>query len=165
MTGLRALPFIRRMAQSGRAPHLDVSSVDEQMARFAAARIGAAHDPLTSWFPYLGQGSARCLRYQSTRAIRTGLAGPAVGPDTAWRWSPYLPRWLWPAAVYAPARALGLNRAAGTHYVAFRCTGVPPRQIPGRRRRLSELVRGLPNRRRSVLLDQRLAALLTGSWQ
>ena len=30
------------------------SALHEQMVRFAAARIGAGHDPLTSWFPTWG---------------------------------------------------------------------------------------------------------------
>jgi hypothetical protein len=94
------------------AQYLDDSSVHEQMVRFAAARIAAGHDPLTSWFPYLGLGSPQFLHYQSTPAMLTGLAGLAVGPDTAFRWSLYLLWCLWPVAVYASARLFGLNRTA-----------------------------------------------------
>src|SRR5690348_13264673 len=72
------------------AQFLNDSSLHEQMARFAAMRIAAGHDPLTSWFPYLGLGSPHFLHYQSTPAILTGLAGIAVGPDAAFRWSLYL---------------------------------------------------------------------------
>jgi len=78
-----------------------------------AARIAAGHDPLTSWFPYLGLGSPHFLHYQSTPAILTGLAGLAVGPDAAFRWSLYLLWCLWPAAAYASARVLDLSRGAG----------------------------------------------------
>ena len=102
------------------AQFLNDSSLHEQMVRFAAARIGAGHDPLTSWFPYLGLGSPQFLHYQSTPAILTGLAGLVVGPDTAFRWSLYLLWCLWPAAIYASARVLGLSRgaAAGAAVVA-----------------------------------------------
>ncbi len=102
------------------AQFLNDSSLHQQMVRFAAARIAAGHDPLTSWFPYLGLGSPQFLHYQSTPAILTGLAGLAVGPDTAFRWSLYLLWCLWPAAIYASARVFGLSRgaAAGAAVVA-----------------------------------------------
>lgn len=94
------------------AQFLNDSSMHEQMVRFAARRIAAGHDPLTSWFPYLGLGSPHFLHYQSTPAILTGLAGLAVGPDAAFRWSTYLLWCLWPTAIYASARVLGLGRGA-----------------------------------------------------
>ena len=84
----------------------------EQMVRFAAARLGAGHDPLTSWFPYLGLGSPQFLHYQSAPAILTGLAGLAVGPDAAFRWSLYLLWCLWPVAIYFSARVFGLRPLA-----------------------------------------------------
>ncbi len=74
------------------AQYLNDGAVHELMVRFAAARIAAGHDPLTSWFPYLGLGSPQFLHYQGTPAILTGLAGQVVGPDAAFRWSLYL---LW----------------------------------------------------------------------
>src|SRR5580704_3635953 len=43
----------------------DDSSVHEQMVRFAATQWRAGHDPLTSWFPYLGLGSPQFMHYQS----------------------------------------------------------------------------------------------------
>ncbi len=94
------------------AQFLNDSSLHEQMTRFAAARIAAGHDPLTSWFPYLGLGSPQFLHYQSAPAILTSLAGLVVGPDTAFRWSLYLLWCLWPAAIYASARLFGLSRGA-----------------------------------------------------
>ena len=96
------------------------SALHEQMVRFAAARIAAGHDPLTSWFPYLQLGSPQFLHYQSTPAILTGLAGLVVGPDQAFRWSLYLLWCLWPIAIYASARIFGLSRgaAAGAAVVA-----------------------------------------------
>src|SRR5579859_1935470 len=107
--------------------YLDDSSVHEQMVRFAAARIAAGHDPLTSWFPYLGLGSPQFMHYQSLPAMLTGLAGAVVGPDTAFRWSLYLLWCLWPVAVYGSARVFGLARpvAAGAAVVAPLLHSVP----------------------------------------
>ncbi len=94
------------------AQYQDDNSVHEQMVRFAASQIRAGHDPLTSWFAYLGLGSPQFLHYQSTPSILTGLAGLLVGPDTAFRWSLYLLWCLWPVAIYASARVFGLDRPA-----------------------------------------------------
>ncbi len=94
------------------AQYLNDSSVHEQMARFATAQLRAGHDPLTSWFPYLGLGSPQFLHYQSAPAILTGLAGTVAGPDVAFRWSLYLLWCLWPVAIYCSARLLRLNTAA-----------------------------------------------------
>jgi hypothetical protein len=92
----------------------DDNAVHQQMVRFATTQIRAGHDPLTTWFPYLGLGSPQFLHYQSTPAILTGLAGLVVGPGTAFRWSLYLLWCLWPVAIYASARLFGLRRAAAT---------------------------------------------------
>ena len=92
------------------AQYLDDSSVHEQMVRFAATRIAAGHNPLTSWFPYLNLGSPQFVHYQATPAILTGLAGVVVGPDTAFRWALYLLWCLWPVAIYCSARVFGLSR-------------------------------------------------------
>jgi len=94
------------------AQYLNDGAVHELMVRFAAARIAAGHDPLTSWFPYLGLGSPQFLHYQGTPAILTGLAGLVVGPDAAFRWSLYLLWCFWPVAIYASARLLRLDRWA-----------------------------------------------------
>lgn len=91
-------------------PYLDDASVHEQMVRFATARLRGGHNPLTSWFPYLQQGSPHFLHYQSLPAMITGLIGIAVGPDTAFRWSLYLLWCLWPIAIYASARLMRLGR-------------------------------------------------------
>ena len=61
--------------------YLNDSSLHEQMVRFATAQLRAGHLPLTSWFPFLGEGSPQFLHYQSLPAIVTGLVGLAVGPD------------------------------------------------------------------------------------
>ena len=91
------------------AQYLDDNSVHQQMVRFAAAQIRAGHDPLTSWFPYLGLGSPQFLHYQSAPAILTGLAGLVTGPDAAFRWSLYLLWCLWPVVIFGSARLFGLR--------------------------------------------------------
>jgi hypothetical protein len=82
------------------------------MVRFATDQLRAGHLPLTSWFPFLGEGSAQFLHYQSLPAIVTGAAGLLVGPDVAFRWSLYLLLALWPISVYLAARAFGGGRPA-----------------------------------------------------
>ncbi len=107
-----AWSFWELRAAVSSAQYLDDNSVHEQMVRFAAAQIRAGHDPLSSWFPYLGLGSPQFLHYQSTPAILTGLVGLLTGPDTAFRWSLYLLCCLWPVAIYGSARLLRLSRGA-----------------------------------------------------
>jgi hypothetical protein len=92
--------------------YLNDSTLHEQMVRFATAQLRAGHLPLTSWFPFLGEGSPQFLHYQSLPAILTGLAGLAVGPDVAFRWSLYLLVSLWPISIYLAARAFGAGRPA-----------------------------------------------------
>jgi Bacterial membrane protein YfhO len=100
------------------------STLHEQMVRFATARLRAGHLPLTSWFPFLGEGSPQFLHYQSLPAILTGLAGLAVGPDPAFRWSLYLLLSLWPVSIYLAARMFwagtaGAGRAAAAASAAM----------------------------------------------
>jgi hypothetical protein len=90
--------------------YLDDASVHEQMVRFATARLRAGHNPLTSWFPYLQQGSPQFMHYQSLPAMLTGLVGVAIGPDAAFRWSLYLLWCLWPIVIYGSARLMRLGR-------------------------------------------------------
>jgi hypothetical protein len=90
----------------------DDNSLHQQMVRFATAQLRAGHDPLTSWFPYLGLGSPQFMHYQSAPAILTGLAGLVIGPDAAFRWSLYLLWCLWPVAIYGAARVFGIGRLA-----------------------------------------------------
>jgi hypothetical protein len=92
--------------------YLDDSSLHEQMVRFATAQLRAGHLPLTSWFPFLGEGSPQFLHYQSLPAILTGALGLLIGPDMAFRWSLYLLLSLWPISVYLSARAFGAGRPA-----------------------------------------------------
>ncbi len=99
--------------------YLNDGSLHEQMVRFATAQLRAGHLPLTSWFPFLGEGSPQFLHYQSLPAIVTGLAGLAVGPDEAFRWSLYLLLSLWPISVYLSARAFGAGRPAAAASAAM----------------------------------------------
>jgi hypothetical protein len=97
---------------TGGVAYLNDGSLHEQMVRFATAQLRAGHLPLSSWFPFLGEGSPQFLHYQSLPAIVTGLAGLAVGADVAFRWSLYLLLSLWPISVYLSARAFGAGRPA-----------------------------------------------------
>jgi hypothetical protein len=100
-------------------PYLNDSSLHEQMVRVATAQLRAGHLPLTGWFPYLGEGSAQFLHYQSLPAIITGAAGLVVGPDVAFRWSLYLLLATWPLSVYLAARQFGLARSAAAAAAAI----------------------------------------------
>jgi hypothetical protein len=93
-------------------PYLNDSSMHEQMVRFATTQLRAGHLPLTSWFPFLGEGSPQFLHYQSLPAIVTGAFGLLIGPDDAFRWSLYLLLSLWPISIYLSARAFGAGRPA-----------------------------------------------------
>jgi len=90
------------------------ASVHEQMVRFATRTIESGRLPYTAWFPYIGLGSAQYMHYQSLGSVLVGLAGTVAGPDRAFAWSTYLLVAVWPVAVYASARVLGLSRAAAT---------------------------------------------------
>ncbi len=80
------------------------------MVRSASALLRQGHDPLVSWFPYLGLGSPQFLHYQSLPAMLTGLVGIVTGPDVAFRWSLYLLWCLWPVAIYLAAKVFGMSR-------------------------------------------------------
>ena len=82
------------------------------MVRVATAQLQAGHLPLTTWFPYLGLGSPQFLHYQSLPAMLAGVAGLAIGPNAAFRWTLYLLLSLWPLSVYLAARLFG-RRAMG----------------------------------------------------
>ena len=60
--------------------YLNDSSLHEQMVRFATAQLRAGHLPLTSWFPFLGEGSPQFLHYQSLPAMVTGAGGAGGRP-------------------------------------------------------------------------------------
>src|SRR5579862_6820690 len=55
--------------------YLNDSTLHEQMVRFATAQLQAGQLPLTSWFPFLGEGSPQFLHYQSLPAMLAGALG------------------------------------------------------------------------------------------
>jgi hypothetical protein len=89
------------------------------MVRFATAQLRAGHLPLSSWFPFLGEGSPQFLHYQSLAAVLTGAVGLLTGPDAAFRWSLYVLLSLWPVSVYLSARAFGAGRPAAAASAAM----------------------------------------------
>jgi len=99
--------------------YLNDSSLHEQMVRFATAQLRAGHLPLSSWFPFLGEGSPQFLHYQSLPAILTGALGLLIGPGVSFRWSLYLLLSLWPISVYLSARAFGAGRPAAAASAAM----------------------------------------------
>jgi hypothetical protein len=102
-----------------RVAYLNDSSLHEQMVRFATAQLRAGHLPLSSWFPFLGEGSPQFLHYQSLPAILAGALGLLIGPDAAFRWSLYLLLSLWPVSIYLSARAFGAGRPAAAASAAM----------------------------------------------
>jgi hypothetical protein len=102
-----------------RVAYLNDNSLHEQMVRFATGQLRAGHLPLSSWFPFLGQGSPQFLHYQSLPAILTGTLGLLIGPDAAFGWSLYLLLSLWPISLYLSARAFGAGRPAAAASAAM----------------------------------------------
>jgi hypothetical protein len=99
--------------------YLNDSTLHEQMVRFATTQLRAGHLPLTSWFPFLGEGSPQFLHYQSLPAVLAGVLGLLTGPDAAFRWLLYLLLSLWPVSVYLAARAFGAGRPAAAASAAM----------------------------------------------
>ena len=89
---------------------LNDGSVHSQMVRDATRLISAGHLPLSSWFPYLQEGSPQFLHYQSLGSILTGLAGTVIGANRAYALSLYLLVALFPLVVYGAGRVFGLGR-------------------------------------------------------
>ena len=98
-------------AETSPVPLLNDSAMHEQMVQFATSRFLNGHLPLVDWYPYLGLGSPHFLHYQSLPAMIAGLAGLAVGPNAAFRWSTYLLLATWPVSVYWCARLFSLRPA------------------------------------------------------
>ncbi len=86
------------------------AAVHASMVRWAADRIAAGHLPFDGWYPDLALGSSRFHHYQSLPHVLTALPALAVGARAAVAWSTYLLLALWPIAVYAGGRLLGLGR-------------------------------------------------------
>jgi hypothetical protein len=111
--------LVNLRALTAAVTYLNDSTLHEQMVRFATSQLRAGHLPLTSWFPFLGEGSPQFLHYQSLPAILTGALGLLTGPDAAFRWSLYLLLALWPVSVYLSARAFGAGRPAAAASAAM----------------------------------------------
>jgi len=102
--------LIELRGEASYTPLLNDGSVHAQMVRDAARLIASGHLPLSSWYPFLQEGSPQFLHYQSLGAMLTGLVGSAIGADRTFSWSLYLLVSLFPIAVYAAGRAFGLRR-------------------------------------------------------
>ena len=102
--------LINLRAETWAVSYLDDSSLHEQMVRFATTQLRAGHLPLTSWFPFLGEGSPHFLHYQSLPATLTGTVGLVTGSNVAFRWSLYLLWCLWPISVYLAGRLFGFGK-------------------------------------------------------
>jgi hypothetical protein len=102
--------LISLRAETWAVSYLDDASLHEQMVRFATSQFRGGHFPLTSWFPFLGEGSPHFLHYQSLPAMVTGAVGLVTGSNAAFRWSLYLLWCLWPISVYLAGRLVGLGK-------------------------------------------------------
>jgi len=89
------------------------------MVRFATVQLRAGHLLLSSWFPFLGQGSPQFLHYQSLPALLTGALGLLIGATVASGWSLYLLLSLWPISVCLSARGFGAGRPAAAASAAM----------------------------------------------
>ncbi len=86
------------------------AAVHVSMVGWAADRIREGHLPLDGWYPDLALGSARFHHYQSLPHVLAALPALLVGAPAVVAWSTYLLLALWPIAVYAGGRLLGLDR-------------------------------------------------------
>jgi hypothetical protein len=80
------------------------------MIGWAEERWAGGHLPLDGWYPQLALGSSRFHRYQSLPHVLTGLLAIPIGSERAYTMTLYLGLSLWPIAVYAGGRLLGLGR-------------------------------------------------------
>jgi hypothetical protein len=91
-------------------PNLNDGSVHRSMIGWAEGRWSSGHLPLDGWYPELALGSSRFHHYQSLPHILTGLLAIPLGSERAYSWTLYLGLALWPLAVFAGGRLLGLGR-------------------------------------------------------
>lgn len=90
--------------------NLNDGSVHRSMIGWAEERWSSGHLPLDGWYPQLALGSSRFHHYQSLPHVLTGLVAIPLGSDRAYGWTLYLGLALWPLAVFAGGRLLGLGR-------------------------------------------------------
>jgi len=97
-------------AEARTVQNLNDSSVHRSMIAWAEDRIEEGHLPLDGWYPDLALGSSRFHHYQSLPHVLGGVIALAIGSERALSWTLYLGLALWPIAVYAGGRLLGLQR-------------------------------------------------------
>jgi hypothetical protein len=115
---LAVLPTLALNLWHLRAERVPVQNINDgamhaQMVRFARATMDSGRIPWNAWYPYLQLGSPHLQHYPSLGHVLTAVLGYAVGEDRVYAWSVYLLLALWPLAVYAATRILGLGRWAG----------------------------------------------------
>jgi hypothetical protein len=89
---------------------LNDGAVHRSMIGWAAERWTSGHLPLDGWYPELALGSSRFHHYQSLPHVVTGLLAIPIGSERAYTWTLYLGLSLWPIAVFAGGRLMGLGR-------------------------------------------------------
>jgi len=97
-------------AELSPAQNLNDGAVHRSMIEWAKDRWSEGHLPLDGWYPQLVLGSSRFHRYQSLPHVLTGLLAIAVDSHRAYTLTLYLGLALWPIAVFAGGRLLGLGR-------------------------------------------------------
>lgn len=90
--------------------NLNDGGVHRSMIGWAEERWTSGHLPLDGWYPELALGSSRFHHYQSLPHVLTGLLAIPIGSDRAYALTLYLGLALWPIAVFAGGRLLGLGR-------------------------------------------------------
>jgi hypothetical protein len=92
------------------AHNLNDGAVHRSMIGWAEDRWSDGHLPLDGWYPQLALGSSRFHRYQSLPHVLTGLLAIPIDSHRAYTLTLYLGLSLWPIAVFAGGRLLGLGR-------------------------------------------------------
>ena len=95
---------------------------------FATTTIESGRLPFTSWFPYIGLGSAQYMRYQGLGSVLAGLVGTVFGPGTDFPLVDVPARvllalchlWLRPAVRPAPPGGPGRGAAVLVHGQPYR---------------------------------------------
>ncbi|MGH2590479.1 MAG: DUF6541 family protein, partial [Actinomycetota bacterium] len=97
-------------AEATPVQNLNDGAVHRSMIGWSEERWSSGHLPLDGWYPQLALGSSRFHRYQSLPHVLTGLLANPIGSERAYTMTLYLGLALWPIAVYAGGRLLGLGR-------------------------------------------------------
>jgi hypothetical protein len=97
-------------AEATPVQNLNDGTVHRSMIGWAEERWSTGHLPLDGWYPDVSLGSSRFHHYQSLPHVLTGLLAIPLGSHEAYAWTLYLGLALWPVAVFAGGRVLGLGR-------------------------------------------------------